>query len=123
MTENTGKKSGRTLDRVLNWLLIGMLLYFAYRYAGLLYPSTRVASPEKAQVVMYATKWCPFCIEARAFFARNGINYFEYNIDKSTTGRRQFIALGGQGVPLFKIGNKTVSGMQRQRLRRLLLKK
>ncbi len=113
----------RIFNLFLNTALVVMLAWYGYKYHGLLYPSTRVAEESKAKVIMYSTKWCPFCIEARAMFAKKGIPYFDYDIDKSTDGRDQFINLGGRGVPLFIIKKDVIHGLQKKRINRLLIGK
>ena len=118
MTE-TDKKA-KKFDKLLNWLLIAMLLYYGYRYSGLLFPSTRVNDPAKAQAILYATRWCPFCIEARGYFAQNGIRYFEYDINHSPEGQTRFQQLGGKAVPLIVIGKVKIYGMHRGKIQQAL---
>ncbi len=62
------------------------------------------------QVILYATSWCGYCQKARAFLDRNHIAYKEYDIEKSSEGRRQFAALRGSGVPLILVGNEEIRG-------------
>jgi len=112
MTDITSKKPLNKFEKILNILLILLALYYVYRYSGLLYPSTKVETPAQAQAILYSTKWCPFCIEMRGFFAKNKIRYFEYDINTSKENERRFLQLGGQGVPLTTIGNITIHGMQ-----------
>lgn len=115
--KSTKSKSVRSkFDKVLNILLIGLLIYYVYRYAGLLLPSSKVDNPVQATAIMYSTRWCPFCAEARGFFALHQISYYEYDINQSEQGRNEFIALGGQGVPLIKIGKTVIHGMQRSKI-------
>jgi glutaredoxin len=61
-------------------------------------------------VVMYATSWCPYCAKARAYFARLGIAYTEYDVEKSATANAEFKRLGGRGVPLILVGREKMSG-------------
>ncbi|VAW71697.1 hypothetical protein MNBD_GAMMA12-21 [hydrothermal vent metagenome] len=126
-TENTlpSKKAwtgNRILNLFLNIALIGLIVWYGYKYHGLLYPTTRVSDENKARIIMYSTKWCPYCIEARAMFAKNGIAYYDYNIDSSKDGKEQFFELGGRGVPLFLIDNKVIHGLQKSRIADLLNK-
>ncbi len=115
-------RARRLYDTALNLALLGMAAYLVYQYAGLLYPSTRVDDPQQARVVMYATRWCPYCIQARSFFARNKIPYYEIDIDRSPEGYRLFRALGGRGVPLIVVGEQTIMhGLQKKRLKQALL--
>ncbi|MEE8494036.1 MAG: glutaredoxin family protein [Nitrospirales bacterium] len=61
-------------------------------------------------VILYATSWCGYCQKAREFLDRNHIAYKEYDIEKSSEGRRQFAALRGSGVPLILVGNEEIRG-------------
>jgi glutaredoxin len=61
-------------------------------------------------VVMYATAWCPYCAKARAYFARTGTAYTEYDIEKSADAYAEFKRLGGRGVPLIFVGTEKMSG-------------
>jgi glutaredoxin len=49
----------------------------------------------------------------------NNIPYFEYDIDESQEGREQYMALGGNGVPLLQIGGSVVKGYDPSEILRL----
>ena len=68
------------------------------------------AAAQSAPVVMYATSWCPYCAKARAYFARTGTAYTEYDIEKSAAAKAEFKRLGGRGVPLILVGKEKMSG-------------
>jgi glutaredoxin len=72
-------------------------------------PASAAAAPA-GPVVMYATSWCPYCAKARAYFARKGIAYAEYDVEKSATANAEFRRLGGRGVPLILVGREKMSG-------------
>lgn len=61
-------------------------------------------------VVMYATVTCPYCAKARALFARHGVRYTEYQIDRSAAASADFQRRGGVGVPLLFIGDRRIEG-------------
>jgi mycoredoxin len=67
-------------------------------------------SMHKEGIVLYATSWCPYCEKTRAFFRENNIPYFEYDIEKSKEGRRQFDILKGNGIPLVIAKGKIIRG-------------
>ena len=71
-------------------------------------------------VVMYATSWCPYCAKARAYFARKGIAYVEYDIEKSAAVNAEFKRLGGRGVPLILVGKEKMSGFSERGLDAML---
>ncbi len=61
-------------------------------------------------VILYATSWCPNCAQTRKFFKDNKVPYFEYDVDNSSEGQRQFKQLHGTGVPVILIKNTIVRG-------------
>jgi glutaredoxin len=63
-----------------------------------------------APVVMYSTRWCPYCRNARAYFERHKIAYVEYDIEASPENRARFEARNGRGVPLIFVGDKRMQG-------------
>lgn len=65
-------------------------------------------------IVMYATEWCQYCQQTREFFAENGIDYIEYDIEKSAERNREYRDLGGRGVPLVNVGGTLVHGYSPQ---------
>lgn len=62
------------------------------------------------QVVLFSTSWCGYCRKARQYLNQNGIAHVEYDIEKSSEGKRRFAALGGRGVPLILVGNEQIRG-------------
>ena len=61
-------------------------------------------------VILYATSWCPNCKKTRQFLKTNNIPYFEYDVDNSSEGQRQFKQLHGNGVPVLLVKNSVVRG-------------
>lgn len=61
-------------------------------------------------VVLYATSWCGYCAKARKFLDRINVSYQEYDIETSDEGRKQYMALGGSGVPLLLINGRILRG-------------
>lgn len=85
---------------VLNWNSI----------ANIFNPPPDYSAAHEEDVILYATSWCGYCKEARKLFKENGIDYFEYDIEKSPEGRDQFTRLGGKGVPLILINGTVLKG-------------
>lgn len=50
--------------------------------------------------VLYGTDWCGHCARARQYFAKHGIAYRDWDIERDVEGRRQYQALGLSGVPV-----------------------
>jgi glutaredoxin len=61
-------------------------------------------------VVLYSTVWCPYCKKARSFLQHANIPFTEYDIEKSAYAYQQYQRLSGRGVPVIRIGNRTVQG-------------
>lgn len=71
-------------------------------------------------VTLYATEWCGYCAATRQFFAANGIQYTELDIEKSSEAAEDHRRLGGNGVPLIVVGDDIVNGYNEARLHQLL---
>ena len=71
-------------------------------------------------VVLYATSWCPYCAQARAYFAKKGVPYIEHDVEKSAAANAEFKRLGGRGVPLIVHGANVMRGFREQSLDALL---
>ena len=81
-----------------------------------------IGAPASAQpqVVMFATSWCPYCAKARSFFRRHGIQYTEHDIENDAAGYAAYSKLGGGGVPVIVVGDRTVRGYNERELAALL---
>jgi glutaredoxin len=77
------------------------------------------ATKQPGNVVMYTKPTCGFCARAKAFFARYGIAYTEYDITADAQARERFNKLKGRGVPLIFVGETRIPGFNERLLRRL----
>jgi glutaredoxin len=68
------------------------------------------ASLHDEKVILYGTSWCSNCAQTRQFLTANHISYFEYDVDNSSEGQRQFKQLHGAGVPVILISNTIIRG-------------
>ena len=64
----------------------------------------------KDKVVMYSAEWCGVCKKAKKYFRANNIPYKDYDIDKSSKGKRDYKKLGAKGVPVILVGKKRLNG-------------
>ncbi|MCZ6805302.1 MAG: glutaredoxin domain-containing protein [Proteobacteria bacterium] len=62
------------------------------------------------KVVMYSAEWCGVCKKAKKYFKENNIKYKEYDIDRSSKGKKDFKKLGAKGVPVILVGDKRLNG-------------
>ncbi len=74
---------------------------------------------ERPTVIMYSTTWCGFCKKARRYFRANDIPFREYDVEKSSKGKRDYEKLGGRGVPIILVGDKRLNGFSVERFRRI----
>lgn len=102
-------------------LLLGAALWFG-RPLWQQHGGEKATAPAAGQpaVVLYATDWCGYCKAARQFFANNGIDYVEQDIEKSSEALSQHRKLGGNGVPLIVVGDDVIKGYNEAALRQLL---
>jgi glutaredoxin len=64
----------------------------------------------REKVVMYSTKRCGYCKQARQYFKRNAIPYMEYDVETSQKGQRDYKKMGGTGVPIIMLGQRRMNG-------------
>ena len=95
---------------VLNWGSVHSLLVSRPNFAAM------HAEP----VFLYATDWCGNCKMTRAFLRKNQIPFFEYDVEKSPEGQRQYKALQGNGVPLLLVKNNVIRGYNPQAIKKAL---
>ena len=65
-----------------------------------------------ADIVMYSTGWCPYCLRARALLERKGAAFREIKIDEDPAEREAMLARSGgrRTVPPIFIGDRHVGG-------------
>jgi glutaredoxin len=90
---------------------------------GTVIPRNSAAAQVKMgrQVVLFGTSHCHVCGAARAYLAKRGISYQEYDIETSPSAKETFRRLGGTGTPLILIGNKKLQGFEAKELDELIL--
>ena len=64
-----------------------------------------------SEVVIYTTRWCPFCIRAKALLDQKGVSYEEIPVDGDPDARQQMAKRAGQtSVPQIWIGERHSGG-------------
>ena len=113
-------------------VLLTMMLAISYRPSvtvETIFCNAETLSPAP-DVIMLSTSWCPYCYEAKKYFARNEISYCEYDIEKNNKGREmydhanRYATQTGMhlGTPILFIGDHQLSGFNENRIEELLLK-
>ena len=92
-------------------------------YQGVSYGTVEVDTRKDApgsRVVMLSASWCGSCKKAKQYFRRNGIPFLEYDIEKSSRGKRLYEQLGATGVPVILVGKKRMNGFSEAGFERLI---
>jgi glutaredoxin 3 len=64
-----------------------------------------------ARVRVYSTRWCGYCVRAKALLESRGIEYEEISLDDDPAFRRTLFALtGGWTVPQILIAGRPIGG-------------
>ena len=82
-------------------------------------PASAAPSRSNAGITMYSTDWCGHCRNARNYFSARQIAFKEIDVEKSDSGRKEYEALGGNGVPIIVVGDQVMRGFSAQRFESL----
>ena len=64
-----------------------------------------------ARVRVYSTRWCGYCVRAKALLESRGIEYEEISLDNDPAFRRKLFDLtGGWTVPQILIDGRPIGG-------------
>lgn len=71
------------------------------------------------KLTMFSATWCGVCRQAKAYLNAQKIPYDEVDVD-SAPGAASFAKLGGKGVPMFQVGDATMTGFSPEGIAGLL---
>lgn len=76
----------------------------------------------RAEIILYATDWCPWCRKTRTLLAELGVEYADKDIEKSPEAAREHREKAGPGVgvPVLDIGGTIVRGYDPEQIRELV---
>jgi glutaredoxin 3 len=64
-----------------------------------------------AEVKMYTTRFCPYCVRARSLLANKNVKFIDIAVDSEPDLRREMAELSGRyTVPQIWIGSKHIGG-------------
>ncbi|MFL3655275.1 MAG: glutaredoxin 3 [Halioglobus sp.] len=62
-------------------------------------------------VTLYTTRFCPYCVRAKALLDQKGVTYTEIAVDNDPGLRREMVnRSGGTSVPQIWIGEEHIGG-------------
>lgn len=63
------------------------------------------------KVVMYSTRFCPYCVRARALLEKKGVEFTDIRVDSEPTLRSEMVKRAGRSsVPQIFIDDEHVGG-------------
>ena len=63
------------------------------------------------EVVVYTTRWCPYCVRAKSLLSRKGISFNEIPVDGDRALREDMARRAGRtSVPQIWIGEQHIGG-------------
>lgn len=67
--------------------------------------------PTLPDIVIYTTRWCPYCIRAKSLLKRKGLAFREIAVDGDARLRQEMAAKAGRtSVPQIWIGTTHIGG-------------
>ncbi len=73
-----------------------------------------------ADVVIFTSNTCPYCIAAKEYLDEKGVSYTEKNIQTDKTARKELMSMGHMGVPVLLIDGEEIVGFDKARIDQLL---
>ena len=106
------------MKRILIALVLAVLLVPAptfqtgQAFAAFLSEERELLDAPKVEI--FVTGWCPYCRKLESFLTKSHINFKRYDIEKDTKAAQLFSRLGGNGVPMARVGSKVIHGYDPQ---------
>mgnify|MGYP000866043983 FL=1 len=73
-----------------------------------------------ADVVIFSSNTCPYCVAAKEYLEEKGISYVEKNIQTDKAARNELMKMGHMGVPVLLIDGEEVVGFDKPKIDQLL---
>ncbi|NLV76436.1 MAG: glutaredoxin family protein [Tissierellia bacterium] len=73
-----------------------------------------------ADVVIFTSNTCPYCIAAKEYLDEKGVSYTEKNIQTDKTARKELMSMGLMGVPVLLIDGEEIVGFDKAKIDQLL---
>jgi glutaredoxin 3 len=77
-----------------------------------------------AEIIVYSTSTCPYCVMAKKFFSDKKLEFEEVNVGLNQEKAREMIKKSGQmGVPVIDIAGEIIIGFDKPKMEAVLKKK
>ncbi len=76
-----------------------------------------------ADVRLYTSSTCPYCISTKEYLNDKGVEYTEKNVQTDKEARKELMDMGHMGVPVLVIDGEEVVGFDKQKIDDLLKNK
>ena len=73
-----------------------------------------------ADVVIFSSNTCPYCVAAKEYLDEKGVSYTEKNIQTDKAARTELMKMGHMGVPVLLINGEEVVGFDKPKIDQLL---
>ena len=73
-----------------------------------------------ANVVVFSSDTCPYCVSAKEYLEEKGVAYTEKNIQRDKAARKELMSMGHMGVPVILIDGEEIVGFDRDKIDKLL---
>lgn len=73
-----------------------------------------------ADVVIFSSNTCPYCVAAKEYLEEKGVSYVEKNIQTDKAARNELMKMGHMGVPVLLIDGEEVVGFDKPKIDQLL---
>jgi len=64
----------------------------------------------RADIEVFVTSWCGYCRKMLGFLQEKGIPFTVHDIERDSNAARAYRELGGNGVPVVRVGSHVVHG-------------
>ncbi len=75
-----------------------------------------------ANITIYTSNTCPYCISAKDYLKQKGVEYTEKNVQTDKEARKELMAMGHMGVPVLIIDGEEIVGFDKERIDTLIAK-
>ena len=72
------------------------------------------------KVVLFTSNTWPHCATAKDYLAQKGVEFEEKNVQSDVSARKELMEKGIMAVPVFKIDEEMVVGVDKEKLDSLL---